>query len=109
MADSLVPFVERSRALVADARAIVDLRRYFGIDLLAGALPFTGSCFEGLAGGGEGPEVADTVTATDLVAVESLSVTVPVPVALDLLEGRLGARLSDVLRAFPGGVGAVRR
>ncbi|MGW8955599.1 DUF6308 family protein [Streptomyces sp. NPDC055709] len=41
------------------------------------------------------------VTAADLIAVQTLSVTVPVPVALDLLEGRLGGHLSDLLRAMP--------
>ncbi|MFJ9855492.1 DUF6308 family protein [Streptomyces sp. NPDC101150] len=103
-ADPLVPFVERLRVFVADVRVIVDLRRYFGIGLPSGAVPFTGSRFEDFAGGGEGPEVADTVTVTDLIAVQTVSVIVPVPVALDLLEGRLGARLSDVLRAIPADV-----
>ncbi|MFB6986096.1 DUF6308 family protein [Streptomyces sp. NPDC056304] len=103
-AEPLAPFVERLRALVADAQAIVDLRRYFGIDLPPGAMPFTGSRFEHLAGGGDRPEAADTITATDLIAVQTLSVTVPVPVALDLLEGRLGPRLTDLLRAIPADV-----
>ncbi|WP_268245862.1 DUF6308 family protein [Streptomyces chryseus] len=67
-------------------------RRYFGIGLPLGVAAFTGSRFEHLAGGGGRPEVADTVTAEDLVAVQTLSVTVPAPVALDILEGAASAR-----------------
>ncbi|MEV5546426.1 DUF6308 family protein [Streptomyces sp. NPDC052309] len=78
-----------------------DLRRYFGIDLPPGGMPFTGSRFEHLAGGGDRLEVADRITAEDLVAVQTLSVTVPAPVALDILEGRLGAQLSGLLQAIP--------
>ncbi|MGD3112490.1 DUF6308 family protein [Streptomyces sp. YGL11-2] len=97
-------FVERLGAFIADPQAVVDLRRYFGVDLPLGAyapVPFTGSRFEHLAGGGDRPEVADRITAEDLVAVLTLSVTVPAPVALDILEGPLGARLSDLLQAIP--------
>jgi hypothetical protein len=36
-----------------------------------------------------------------LIAVQTLSVNVPAPVALDILEGRLGARLSGLLQAIP--------
>ncbi|MFJ8351769.1 DUF6308 family protein [Streptomyces sp. NPDC094153] len=82
-------------------RLVGDLRRYFGIDLPPGAVPFTGSRFEHLAGGGDRPEVADRITAEDLVAVQTLSVTVPASVALDLLEGCLGAQLSGLLHAIP--------
>lgn len=100
-ADLSRPFPERLHALVADARAVVDLRRYFGIGLRPGGMPFTGSRFEHLAGGGDRPEVADRITAEDLVAVQTLSVTVPTPVALDILEGSLGTRLSGLLHAIP--------
>lgn len=96
-----MPFVERLRAFVADPQAVVDLRRYFGIGLPSGIAAFTGSRFEHLAGGGDRPEVADRFTAEDLVAVQTLSVTVPASVALDLLESRLGARLSGLLQAIP--------
>lgn len=95
------PLVELMGAFIADPQAVVDLRRYFGIDLPPDGVPFTGSRFEHLAGGGDRPEVADRVTAEDLVAVQTLSVTVPAPVALDLLEGHLGAHLSDLLRVVP--------
>ncbi|MGW2641884.1 DUF6308 family protein [Streptomyces sp. NPDC001348] len=87
--------------MLSSERVISDLRRYFGIGLPPGGMPFTGSRFEHLAGGGDRPEVADRITAEDLVAVQTLSVTVPAPVALDILEGRLGARLSGLLHAIP--------
>ncbi|MFF9585614.1 DUF6308 family protein [Streptomyces achromogenes] len=47
------------------------------------------------------PEVADRITAEDLVAVQTLSVTVPAPVALNILEGPLGVRLSGLLCDIP--------
>ncbi|MEU2110915.1 DUF6308 family protein [Streptomyces sp. NPDC019507] len=77
------------------------LQRYFGTALPAGAAPCIGSRFEHLAGGGDRPEVADRITAEDLVAVQTLSVTVPASVALDLLEGPLGEELSSLLRSIP--------
>ncbi|MEU2113848.1 DUF6308 family protein [Streptomyces sp. NPDC019507] len=93
--------MERLRAFIADPQAVVDLRRYFGIGLPPGVMPFTGSRFEYLAGGGDRPESCDRITAEDLVAVQTWSVTVPAPVALDLLEGHLGTRLSVLLHAIP--------
>ncbi|MDQ0688688.1 hypothetical protein QFZ56_007651 [Streptomyces achromogenes] len=60
------------------------------IGIPPGGTPFTGSRFEHLAGGGDRPEVADRFTAEDLITVQTLSVTLAVPVALDILEGRLG-------------------
>ncbi|MCX4647988.1 MULTISPECIES: DUF6308 family protein [unclassified Streptomyces] len=83
-ADLSRPFLERLYALVADARAIVDLR-----------------------GGGDRPKIADRITAEDLVAVQTLSVTVPASVALDILEGPLGARLSGLLHAIPRDINMV--
>ncbi|OKJ79429.1 hypothetical protein AMK32_31685 [Streptomyces sp. CB01883] len=99
---SLPPLGRRLRDLLGAERAVGDLRRYFGIDLPpGGGVPFAGSRFERLAGGGDRPEVADRFMAEDLVAVQTLSVTVPAPVALDILEGRLGAQLSGLLQAIP--------
>lgn len=89
-------------SVVLGAEGVVDdLRRYFGVCLPSGMAAFTGSRFEHLAGGGDRPEVADRFAAEDLVAVQTLSVTVPASVALDLLEGRLGAQLSGLLHAIP--------
>ena len=88
--------------VVLDAERVVDdLRRYFGIGLPPGDGAFTGGRFEHLAGGGDRRQVADRFTAEDLVAVQTLSVTVPAPVALDLLEGPLGTQLSELLRGIP--------
>ncbi|MEV0093745.1 DUF6308 family protein [Streptomyces sp. NPDC050738] len=88
--------------VVLDAERVVDdLRRYFGIGLPPGAAAFTGGRFEHLAGGGDRRQVADRFTAEDLVAVQTLSVAVPAPVALDLLEGPLGTQLSALLREIP--------
>ncbi|WP_369180955.1 DUF6308 family protein [Streptomyces mutabilis] len=99
--DPSKPFVERLSAFIADPQAVVDLRSYFGIGLPPDSVAYTGSRFEHLAGGGDRPEVADRFTAEDLVAVQTLSVTVPAPVALDILEGPLGAQLSGLLHVIP--------
>lgn len=93
--------------LLGADRVVADLRCYFGVGLPAGVAPYTGSRFEHLGGGGDRAGVADRVTAEDLVAVQALSVTVPTPVALDLLEGCLGERLSELLREVPAGLDMV--
>ena len=98
---SLSPLGQRLRVLLSAERVVDDLRSYFGIGLPPGVAAFTGSRFEYLAGGGDRPEVADRITAEDLVAVQTLSVTVPASVALDNLEGPLGARLSGLLHDIP--------
>ncbi|MEV2248225.1 DUF6308 family protein [Streptomyces sp. NPDC049970] len=98
---SLSPLGQRLRVLLSAERVVGDLRRYFGIGMPPGGVAFTGSRFEHLAGGGDRPGIADRITAEDLVAVQTLSVTVPAPVALDILEGRLGAQLSGLLHAIP--------
>ncbi|WP_234381329.1 DUF6308 family protein [Streptomyces sp. NRRL F-5122] len=82
----------------------MDLRRYFGIDLQPGAVPFTGSRFEHLAGGGDRLEAANVLTADDLIAVQTLSVTIPTQTALDLLGGDLGPQLSELLSSIPSDV-----
>jgi hypothetical protein len=102
--EALSPLGQRLRVLLGAECVVGDLRRYFGIGLLPGGVPFTGSRFEHLAGGGDRSEVADRITAEDLVAVQTLSVTVPASVALDILEGCLGGRLSGLLHAIPRGI-----
>ncbi|QIZ01271.1 DUF6308 family protein [Streptomyces sp. S1D4-11] len=104
---ALSPLGQRMRVLLNSGRATGDLRRYFGIDMPPDGMPFTGSRFEHLAGGGDRPDIADTVTAEDLIAVQTLSVTVPSPVALDILEGDLGAWLTALLQAIPADVDMV--
>ncbi|WP_098017695.1 DUF6308 family protein [Streptomyces sp. b62] len=92
---------QRLHAVLDGDRVVGDLRRYFGIGLPPGAGVFTGGRFEHLAGGGDRRQVANRFTAEDLIAVQTLSVTVPAPVALDLLEGPLGTQLSELLRGIP--------
>jgi len=98
------PLAERLHSALATPEAVADLRRYFGINLGPGERPFTGSRFEHLAGGGDGPSAADMVTADDLIAVQMLSVTLPAQACLDLLEGRLGEELSALLSRIPADV-----
>ncbi|MFE3379341.1 DUF6308 family protein [Streptomyces anulatus] len=92
---------QRLHAVLDEDRVVEDLRRYFGIGLPPGAGVFTGGRFEHFAGGGDRRQVANRFTAEDLIAVQTLSVTVPASVSLDLLEGSLGAQLSHLLRAIP--------
>ncbi|MGW6413623.1 DUF6308 family protein [Streptomyces sp. NPDC055055] len=106
-AEDSSPLAQQLHELLGAGRAVDDLRRYFGIGLPPGYVAFTGSRFEHLAGGGDLPQVADRVTAEDLVAVQTLSVTVPAPVALDILEGPLGTKLSALLRDIPGDIDLV--
>ena len=104
---SLLPLPARLHVLVSAPGAVADLRTYFGIGLAPNTGGFTGGRFEHLGGGGDLPHVADTVTAEDLIAVQTLSVTVPAAAALELLEGPLGTELSVLLRTIPTGLDLV--
>ncbi|WP_344409347.1 DUF6308 family protein [Streptomyces viridochromogenes] len=95
------PLANRLHCLLTSAQADEDLRRYFGIGQPSGAALFTGRRFEHLAGGGDRPAVDNIVTADDLIAVQTLSVMIPAQGALDLLEGRLGVQLSELLHEIP--------
>ncbi|MFJ9590540.1 DUF6308 family protein [Streptomyces acidicola] len=95
------PLISRLHPLIASDQAGEDLRRYFGIGQPPDAPSFTGARFEHLAGGGDRPATANVVTADDLIAVQTLSVTIPAEAALDLLEGRLGVQLSELLHEIP--------
>ena len=78
--------------------AIADLRTYF---LGEGrAAPYTGARFESLGGGGDRPEVANVVTAEDLIALSLLSVPVNGEAALYLLEKK-SHEISDLLAELP--------
>jgi hypothetical protein len=89
-------------AVIDDPRSAVDLADYFEPDRAAGTTPrYSGSRFEFLAGGGDRPDVANVITAEDLVAVTMLSVEVPGTVALQLLEGGLGRDLTRHLVEIP--------
>lgn len=91
------PLAHRLNGLITSDQAVSDLRCYFGAGLLDEEVPFTGSRFEHLAGGGDRQAVARVVTADDLIAVQTLSVRIPAQVAVELLEGDLGVRLSELL------------
>ncbi|BAU81216.1 hypothetical protein SLA_0261 [Streptomyces laurentii] len=91
------PLAQRLNSLITSDQAVSDLRSYFGTGLLDETAPFTGRRFEHLAGGGDRQAVANTVTADDLIAVQTLSVRIPARVAVDLLEGDLGVRMSKLL------------
>jgi Family of unknown function (DUF6308) len=87
---------------VEDEQAVKDLQAYFAPSAAPGQMPaFSGSRFEFLAGGGDRQEVADLITAEDLVAVSTLSVDVPGAVALALLEGELGQEVGRLLAQVP--------
>jgi hypothetical protein len=89
-------------SLADGPQAVPDLVAYFGTDLPAGSPPrYTGGRFEALAGGGDRPEAAVGIGADDLIAVEMLSVQVPGPVALALLEGALGREVATQLARIP--------
>ncbi|SBT44578.1 DUF6308 family protein [Micromonospora narathiwatensis] len=85
-------------AVLDDSRSVPDLQRYFLAD---GDAAFTGGQFDRLGGGGCRPEIANILTAEDLIAVELLSVEVRPRPALDLLQGQLGRRLAADLANIP--------
>ena len=98
--------LETLLAVVDDPRSISDLTDYFQPARAPGTSPhYSGSRFEFLAGGGDRPATASTITADDLVAVTLLSVQVPGDVALQLLEGGLGADVTRHLEQIPTDVG----
>jgi hypothetical protein len=72
---------------------------------------YTGGHFETLGGRGDADEVRDRIIPADLLAVQCLSVSVPMPVAIELLDGSLGEQLNGLLENIPtelnlGGDGA---
>jgi hypothetical protein len=88
--------------LIASSDTTQNLRAYFNLDK-PDALPprYTGAWFERLGSGGDHADIASTVTAEDLIAVEMLSVQIPAPVAIDLLHGQLGRDLNALLADIP--------
>ncbi|WP_327025756.1 DUF6308 family protein [Micromonospora sp. NBC_01739] len=98
MSDNWLP-LHKIVAVLDEERAIKNLRRYFANH----PKPLMGSQFEALGGGGAGL-CRDVVTAEDLIAVQLLEVRVPPSVALNLLQGDLGQRISDELRVIPTSV-----
>ena len=89
-------------ALADEQRSQNDLAAYFAETPAADGTPtFSGRWFERLGGGGDRPEVCEVITTDDLVAVQMLSEVVPRYVALDLLEGELGAAVTAELEQIP--------
>lgn len=60
----------------------------------------TGARFESWMGGGDAAEVVNTITADDLIAVTFLSVDVPAPAAIGILETHKG-KISELLEQIP--------
>jgi hypothetical protein len=103
--------VQQVLEILADQRSVPDLRRYFSPDPPPGSPVFSGRRFESL-GRASLEEDQNLFTPADVLAVRCLSVTVPIEVALDLVEGGLGREVSCLLSKVPTeavlGVGGAR-
>jgi hypothetical protein len=88
------------RHVLGDGRtAAVDaLRRYFSED--AAPPRYTGRWFERLAGGGDRPGIADTVTEADVLALNFLSITDLANVAVDTTI-TYAAEITELLEQIP--------
>lgn len=87
--------------ILADPRSALDLRRYFSPHPAPGSPVFSGRRFEILGSDCPREDDQNRFTPVDLLAAQCLSVTVPIEVALDLLEGGLGRELSGLLAEIP--------
>jgi hypothetical protein len=97
--------VARLTRILEDDQACQDLQHYFGVGLGQNELPpFTGGRFELLDGGGDPADKCNRFTASDILAVEMLTVQVPPLVALDLIEGALGEETAAFLTRIPASV-----
>jgi hypothetical protein len=93
--------VEELLRILKDDRSVPELRSYFNIDTPDAHPEYTGARFDTLDGGGDRDDVRDVITPHDLLAVACLDVTVPTPVALELVEGQLGREIGARLRDIP--------
>lgn len=91
-------------SVLDDPQSVTDLRTYFHIGVPEEARPYTGRHFERLDGGGDRPEVKDRIGPIDLIAVQALSVKVPIEAAVKLLQGQLGDDVSEQLQHIPSNV-----
>ncbi|MHA7286567.1 DUF6308 family protein [Arthrobacter sp. MDT3-44] len=78
------------------------VRRYYR-PIAGNSSPRTGTRFDDWAGGGDRPDVADLITADDLVAVSFLSVDIKGRAAIGLLE-KHADEIADLLRQLPADV-----
>lgn len=93
--------VDELLRILRDDRSVPELRSYFNIDIPYAPPKYTGARFDTFDGGGARDDVRDVITPHDLLAVACLDVTVPIPVALELVEGRLGREIGARLREVP--------
>lgn len=87
--------------VLGDDRSVSELRSYFNVDTPGVPPKYTGARFDILGRGGGQDDVRDVITPLDLLAVACLDVTVPTPVALELIEGGLGREISARLQHIP--------
>jgi hypothetical protein len=87
--------------VLADQRSVRDLHRYYSPDSVPGQRAFAGRQFEFLGAGRAQGGDENQFTPADLLAVQCLSVTVPIEVTLNLLEGDLGREISALLSKVP--------
>jgi hypothetical protein len=102
---------EELLSILRDDRSVPELRSYFNTDTPDAPPKYTGARFDTLDDGGGRDGVRNVITPHDLLAVACLDVTVPTPVALELVEGQLGREIGKCLRDIPtdvvlGGAGA---
>jgi hypothetical protein len=91
--------------LLQDQQSRNDLEEYFGVGLPPEApLSYRGGYFDRLGGGGDRGQFADVFTAADLIAVEALSVRVPIHATVAILDGDLGQKLATLLSTIPVGI-----
>jgi len=93
--------IEELLKILRDDRSVPELRCYFNIDTSDAPPKYTGAMFDTLGRDGGRDDVCDVITPYDLLAVACLDVTVPTPVALDLVEGQLGREIAVHLRDIP--------
>ena len=92
-ADDLLP-------ILRDEQAVTDLQQYFS----RSPLRYTGAYFDVLDSGGGRDDIKNVFTPADLIAVQCLSVVVPAPIMLGLLEGQLGVQIGELLSQIPADV-----
>lgn len=95
---------EQVLKILASQRSLADLRRYYCPDSASDSRAYAGRRFEFLGASSPQHDDENRFTFADLLAVQCLSVTVPIEVALDLLEGDLGRQACILLSKIPADV-----